>query len=95
MESTDFLHSLEHTNPLRPKFSIMRAGYPKLEISLGGQVIQVPMAEILEFARRWQADHDAQRNSRIASGRLDIYPYPLMCTSTADPDIRLDAWDWM
>lgn len=92
MESPEFLQSLEHSNSKRPKFSIKRGDYPMLEISQGEQCMQVPMAEILVFARRWQSDHVAQRDARIAAGRLDLFPYPLMNTRLADPDCIGVAW---
>ena len=92
MESAEFLRSLEHSNPDRPTFSIKRGVYPMLEISNGDQRMHVPMAEVLEFARRWRADHDAQRPARIASGKLDIFPYPLMSTRLTDPDCSSIGW---
>ena len=92
MESAEFLQSLEHSNSARPKFSIKRGGYPMLEISHGGQCMQVPMAEILIFARRWQSDHDSRREVRRASGMLDLFPYPLMNTRLNDPDCIGVAW---
>ena len=93
MESIEFLRSLEHNNSLRPKFSLKRGEYPMLEISQGEQCMQVPMAEILEFARRWRGDHDAQRQARKLSGTLDRFPYPLMNTRVTDPDCSDIAWD--
>ena len=93
MESAKFLRSLEHNNLRRPKFSIKLGGSPMLEIVQGGQVMQVPMGEILIFVRRWQADHDAQRPARVASGRLDLFPYPLENTNLNDPDCLEVRWD--
>ena len=92
MESPEFLRSLEHINPHRPTFSIKRGVYPMLEISHGDQLMDVPMAEILEFAWRWRADHDAQRPARMASGDLDLFPYPLMDTMLTDPDCSRVGW---
>ena len=61
MESQKFLRSLEHTNSRRPKFSIKHECYPMLEIVQEGKFMQVPMAEILNFARRWEAVYEARR----------------------------------
>lgn len=93
MESEKFLRSLNHTNPARPKFSISRGVYPMLEISIDGISTQVPMAEILSFARRWEADHEAQLRARVRPNSLSIFPYPLMETKLNDPDCIEVRWD--
>jgi hypothetical protein len=93
MESEKFLRSLEHTNPLRPMFLINHKGYPMLEISHDGKSMQVPMAEILNFARRWDADYEAQREARKEIDRLYVFPYPLMNLNLNDPDVREVGWD--
>lgn len=93
MESEKFLRSLEHTDPLRPIFSIKHKGYPMLEISHDGKSMQVPMAEILNFARRWEADYQAQREIRKEINRLYFFPYPLMNINMNDPDAIEIGWD--
>ena len=93
MESEKFLRSLEHTNALRPKFSIKHEGYPMLEISQDEKSMQVPMAEILSFAQRWRADYEAQREARSDSTKLAVYPYPLYSTNMNDPDVVDVGWD--
>ena len=50
-ESAQFLESLEHDNSDRPRFRIKPKSYENLEISFGGQVMCIPMAEVLAFAR--------------------------------------------
>ena len=92
-ESHEFLGSLEHTNPARPRFAIKRGVYPMLEITHDGQQLQVPMAEVLEFAHRWHADRESQRAARQSAGGLDLFPYPLMSVSFNDPDVQGLAWD--
>ena len=92
MESEKFLLSLEHSNTLRPKFSIKRSGYPILEISWDGKTMQVPMAEILNFARRWEADYEARRQAPERPETFSIFPYPLMETKMNDPDCIEVGW---
>ena len=93
MESPEFLQSLDHQIPLRPKFSIRHEGYAMLEISQDRQVMSVPMAEILNFARRWEADLKARRLAHIWSGRLSLFPYSLLNTRLTDPDCIDVRWD--
>lgn len=93
MESPEFLQSLDHQNPLRPKFSIRHEGYAMLEISKDGQVMRVPMAEILIFARRWEADFSARRLAQAGEDRLFLFPYSLMDTRLTDPDCIDVRWD--
>ena len=85
-ESADFLLSLPHDNPLRPRFTIKPA---KFDTSLGiqhlGQSIEVPISEVLAFAARWQADR-AKQVSEDPTPRLRIHPYPLYSTRVIDPD---------
>ncbi len=92
-ESPEFLRSLEHTNPLRPRFAIRRDGYPMLEVQYNGQQSQIPMAEVLEFARRWSADYESRQAARQLAGGLAVFPYPLMNVSLNDRDVRGLAWD--
>lgn len=92
-KAKSFLRSLEHTNPLRPRFSIDHKGYPMLKISYDGKCMQVPMAEILNFARRWEAAHEAQGEARKEVNRLYVFPYPLMNINLNDPDVVEIGWD--
>lgn len=89
-ESVEFLSSLDHTNPHRPKFRII-PGPDDLEITFKGQVMVVPIAEVLDFANRWDADHEAKRPAAIAKGHLFLHPYPLYNVRLQDPDVP--AWD--
>lgn len=63
-----------------------------LEISLNGQAMQVPMAEILSFARRWEADYAALQRTPPRSTSLPVFPYPLMDTNVNDPDCIDVEW---
>ena len=92
MESQKFLRSLEHTNARRPKFSIKHGGYPMLEIVQDGKLMQVPMAEILNFARRWEADYEARRQALDRPPSFFIFPYPFMETNMNDPDCVEVGW---
>ena len=86
-ESTSFLKSLEHDNPHRPRFTIKPAEVnTMLEIQFLGQRMEVPISEVLSFAARWQADHDAQI-AQDPSPRLLNYPYPLYSVRPDDPDM--------
>ena len=64
-----------------------------LEISQDGQVMRVPMAEILNFARRWDADFEARRLAQAGEGRLFRFPYSLLNTRLTDPDCIDVGWD--
>ena len=92
IESAQFLESLEHDNPYRPRFTIKPGLYENLEIGFRGQVMCVPMAEVLVFARRWEADFESRRQAQQDSGRLCLFPYSLMNTNLNDPDIRSLRW---
>ncbi len=91
-ESAQFLETLEHDNPDRPRFSIKPNGYENLQISFNGQVMCVPMAEVLLFARRWEADFEARRKAQRSKGALCLFPYNLMKTNLNDPDLRNLHW---
>lgn len=94
-ESITFLKSLEHTNPHRPRFEIGTGMDTPLAITHHGQCLSVPIAEILEFARRWREDFEEQRARRIAEGvhGLQLYPYPLYSTRLTDPDCAdVERW---
>ena len=91
-ESAQFLESLQHDNPERPRFTIRRGVYENLEIELHGQVMRIPMAEVLAFARRWEADQAAQRAAQKGAPTLAIFPYPLMRSKLDDPDIKNLRW---
>ena len=87
VESTEFLSSLEHTNPDRPRFSIRPGLDAMLEIEHRGQSIQLPLSEILNFASRWQADY-SEREKQIQSAKdLCRFPYPLYNVHLNDPDV--------
>ena len=90
-ESPEFLRSLEHSNPSRPKFEIGHRMDARLKITFEGQTLEVPISEILNFARRWESDRKTQRDSRTGSG-LNIYPYPLYGTRLLDPDCADAPW---
>ena len=92
MESQKFLRSLEHTNARRPKFLIMHGCYPMLEIVQNGKFMQVPMAEIFNFARRGEADYEARRQAPDRPPSLFIFPYPLVETNMNDPDCVEVGW---
>jgi hypothetical protein len=85
-ESADFLKSLQHDNPLRPRFTIKPAKFDtSLEIQHLGQCVEVPVSEVLAFAARWQADR-AKQISGEPTPRLRIHPYPLYSMRVTDPD---------
>ena len=85
-ESADFLNSLQHDNPLRPRFIIKPAKFDtSLEIQHLGQSIEVPISKVLAFAARWQADR-AKQVSEDPTPRLRIHTYPLYSTPVIDPD---------
>ena len=92
VESAQFLESLEHDNPDRPRFTIKPGVYESLEIGFCGRFICLPMAEVLTFARRWEADLQAQRAERKGATTLALFPYPLMSVKMNDPDVRDLCW---
>ena len=53
--------------------------------------MEVPIAEILNFARRWEADREAQRARPTRTG-LNLYPYPMYGTRVDDPDCLEVGW---
>lgn len=91
-EAAQFLESLEHDNPHRPRFRIKPKCYENLEIAFHGQVMCIPMAEVLLFARRWEADFELRRQAQQDSGQLCLFPYNLMNTNLNDPDRRNLRW---
>lgn len=91
-ESAEFLETLEHDNPQRPRFRIKPRGYENLEISFNGQVMCIPMAELLLFARRWEADFESRRQVQQDSGQLCLFPYNVMNTNLNDPDLGNLRW---
>ena len=92
VESAQFLESLEHDNPDRLRFTIKPGLYENLEIGFRGQVMCVPMAEVLVFARRWEVDLKAQRAGQKDTTTLALFPYPLMNVNLNDPDVRNLRW---
>ena len=91
-ESAKFLEALEHDNPGRPRFRIKPKVYENLEISFAGQVMWIPMAEVLLFARRWEVDFESRRAAQQASGKPCLFPCSLMNTNVNDPDCRDRRW---
>lgn len=85
-ESPEFIASLNHTNPERPRFTIGTGMDARVLIEFNGQSLAVPIAEILKFARRWEADFERQRAKEKQAGRLGLFPYPLYGTRLDDPD---------
>jgi len=87
-ESAEFLASLEHDNPGRPVFRIVPAVVDtQLEISFHGQRMLLPIAEVLHFAVRWQADQDMQRAAKAPHTTLRIHPYPIFGARMIDSDV--------
>ena len=91
-ESTQFLESLQHDNADRPRFTVQRGVYENLEIGFRGQVMCIPMAELLAFARRWEAEQESQRAARVGGPSLAVHAYPLMNANLDDPDVRNLRW---
>jgi len=90
-ESAEFLESLKHQNPMRPRFTIKPAEHvTMLEIQHLGELLKVPISEILAFASRWKADRERQ-DSKASTPRLRIHPYPLYNIRMDDPD-RANWW---
>lgn len=89
-ESKEFLESLAHDNPERPRFTINNGN---LEISLKGNAVTIPMAEVLGFAGRWNADFEKARDKARLEGRMMLYPYSLLNTRLTDPDAQNIRWD--
>ncbi len=90
-ESDKFLRALVHTNPHRPTFEIGEGVDTQLRITFKGQTMEVPISEILNFARRWEADHKAQQALPTRT-TLNIYPYPVYGTRMDDPDCLKVGW---
>ena len=85
-ESPDFLQSLNHNNPFRPRFVIKPDEFETLlEISYRGRCMEVPISEILSFAARWQGDRERRRAEDPCVG-LWLHPYPLNHTRISDAD---------
>lgn len=91
-ESARFLRSLEHRNPERPRFFIDPTGYENLEIRHRGQSIRLPMAEVLAFARRWEADAWSRHESASVRRTLSTDAHPLRNVRPDDPDVARDGF---
>ncbi len=91
-ESAEFFETLEHDNPQRPRFRIKPSGYENLEISFNGQVMCIPMTEVLLFARRWEADFKLKDEAARRKGDLCLFPYNLMNARMNDPDVGNLRW---
>ena len=63
-----------------------------LEIVQNGKFMQVPMAEIFNFARRGEADYKARRQAPDRPTGFFIFPYPLVETNMNDPDCVEVGW---
>jgi hypothetical protein len=86
-ESAEFLNSLQHSNPNRPRFTIQPDEFETmLEIEHRGQRIEIPISEVLSFAARWEADREKQL-AADPTPRLRVHPYPLYSASLSDPDM--------
>ena len=92
VESEEFLNSLNHDNPGRPHFAIGTGIDAPLTITHQGQVMQLPMAEVLNFAQRWKADQDLQCDTGKKTGGLRIFPYPLYRVRIQDADAVNVGW---
>lgn len=85
-ESDKFLRSMQHDNPLRPRFTIKPAEYSTmLEIVFQGQRMEVPISEILSFAARWNVDQDER--AALGPPGLRLRPYPIYDMNLNDPDL--------
>ena len=94
IESEDFLSSLNHSNLNRPHFAIGKGLDAQLKITHQGQVMRLPIAEILSFAQRWCADQDRKWETRGLEGAgLRVFPYPPYSTNMSDPDVIGVDWD--
>jgi hypothetical protein len=92
-ESRAFRDSLCHSNPHRPKFVIKhRAMDTQLQIEHAGQRIEVPISEILAFARRWERDQEQQIAERTNPTTLSFFPYPMYNLNLNDPDL-VESWE--
>ena len=91
-ESAEFLATLNHDNPDRPRFAIQGGIYPMVEVAFVGRRMSMPMAEILSFAKRWEADWDLRVMANQGKRQLSIYPYPLTATRNTDPDVSSLKW---
>jgi hypothetical protein len=91
-ESADFLASLQHSNSERPTFSIDPGGTGQLDVWFQGKHLRLPMSEVLNFARRWQADFEQRRQAMQRAGSLMLFPYPLYNTKLDDPDCTGVWW---
>lgn len=91
--SEEFLNSLSHGNPQRPHFAIGMGTDAQLTISHRGQVMRLPISEVLNFAQRWNADQDHQWETGKKGAHLRIFPYPLYGIGTADSDVVGMGWD--
>ena len=92
-ETVEFLLSLEHHNQLRPRFAIGQGANPMLSISFRGANMDVPMAEVLEFARRWNKSNASLHSNMLAGETLLRHPYPLFNVRVDDPDVTGLTWE--
>ena len=94
IESESFLESLNHGNPARPHFAIGTGMDAQLTITHQGQVMRLPIAEVLSLAQRWGADQDRKWETKGVEGAsLRIFPYPLYGVNMKDPDAKGVGWD--
>lgn len=63
-----------------------------IEVSFNGQVMCIPMAEVLLFARRWEADFELKDEAARRRGELCLFPYNLMNAGMNDPGVRDVPW---
>lgn len=91
IESKEFLKSLEHNNPSRPKFTISSGD---VNIFFNGNNITIPMGELLSFAHRWREDFKSCAKAASKSGRLAMYPYALTNMRPDDPDVDVFQSKW-
>ncbi len=92
IESEEFLSSLNHGNPDRPHFAIGTGMDAQLTITHQGQVMRLPIAEVLSFAQRWKTDQDLQWATGKKGERLRVFPYPLYGVTTQDADAGNVGW---
>lgn len=93
IESEIFLESLNHSNPDRPHFEIGTGLDAQLTITHQGQMMRLPIAEVLSFAQRWHADQDYQWQTGKKGAGLRRFPYPLYSINMNDPDVAGVGWD--
>jgi hypothetical protein len=92
IESENFSDSLNHSNPARPHFAIGTGMDAQMTITHQGQVMQLPIAEVLSFVQRWNADQDHQWETGMKRAGLRLFPYPLHSVRMTDPDAVGVSW---